>query len=679
MAGRQKLSTGRKWGEELLKTYDLQPYETTPSNSVLPVLNPNFIQADAQPRQVTVSGILQGAIDEQIISPVAGSNTEIQYNASGVLGASADLTWDDTGKELSVGGDVETTGVIKTGSGTAAAPSVAVGTADNGLYSPGTDQVAISTNGTGRLFVDASGNIGVGTGSPSERLDVNGKALLGRIKIGSNVVTTTTDLELTANSVIRGEDSIRNVINTGGFFGWNIGGTDTSAGTDGSSEVARIDSSGRLGLGTSSPNSRLEVSDSSAGMIRTNRTTDERNHIALGTQDTIRGYIGATSSNCFEISDDVGASKVTVTNGGNVGIGTTSPQGIFETSSSSASNVYLTSTGGNSNLRIVAQDGGSSQIIFGDTADQFTGGITFDHSDESLQFLGHNYAERARIDSSGRLLVGTSSAFGANYLQIQGDQSIGPTGIGAISLRRGDALGNMGANSTLGRLEFGFVDGGVGAQIAAICDAASAGTNDYPGRLVFSTTADGASSPTERMMIDSSGSVLIGVNTKAIAQTTNPYLFFQAQATSTASGLAIESYGNNTATRYHFGFTNPNGVVGSISTNGSATAYNTSSDYRLKENITAVTDGITRLQQLKPSRFNFIADPDKTVDGFLAHEVQDIVPEAITGEKDAVDDEGNPVYQGIDQSKLVPLLTAALQEAVAKIESLEARLTAAGI
>jgi hypothetical protein len=116
--------------------------------------------------------------------------------------------------------------------------------------------------------------------------------------------------------------------------------------------------------------------------------------------------------------------------------------------------------------------------------------------------------------------------------------------------------------------------------------------------------------------------------------------------------------------------------VGSIDVSGSATAYNTSSDYRLKENVTPVTDGITRLQQLKPSRFNFIADPDTVVDGFLAHEVQTIVPEAITGEKDAVDDEGNPEYQGIDQSKLVPLLTAALQEAIGEIESLKARVAA---
>jgi hypothetical protein len=107
-----------------------------------------------------------------------------------------------------------------------------------------------------------------------------------------------------------------------------------------------------------------------------------------------------------------------------------------------------------------------------------------------------------------------------------------------------------------------------------------------------------------------------------------------------------------------------------------ATAYQTSSDYRLKENVVPVPDGITRLLQLRPSRFNFIADPNQTVDGFLAHEAQAVVPECVTGEKDAVDEEGNPVYQGIDQSKLVPLLTAALQEAIAKIEALEADVAA---
>jgi hypothetical protein len=189
-------------------------------------------------------------------------------------------------------------------------------------------------------------------------------------------------------------------------------------------------------------------------------------------------------------------------------------------------------------------------------------------------------------------------------------------------------------------------------------------------------------------------------------------------------------------------------VVGSISTYSSATSYNTSSDYRLKENVVSMTGALDRVSQLKPSRFNFIADADKTVDGFLAHEVQEIVPEAITGEKDAMrteeyevtpavyedvvhpaeeavyetiehpaveeelDDEGNiivegkeayteevlvteakeewtekvlvsekvmgtrevPDYQGIDQSKLVPLLVGAIQELKSEIESLKSQI-----
>jgi len=109
--------------------------------------------------------------------------------------------------------------------------------------------------------------------------------------------------------------------------------------------------------------------------------------------------------------------------------------------------------------------------------------------------------------------------------------------------------------------------------------------------------------------------------------------------------------------------------VGTIRSNGSSSSYNTSSDYRLKENEVAISDGITRLKTLKPYRFNFKKDPSTTVDGFFAHEVT-AVPEAISGEKDGTE------MQQIDQSKLVPLLTAALQEAIAKIETLETEVAA---
>jgi len=125
--------------------------------------------------------------------------------------------------------------------------------------------------------------------------------------------------------------------------------------------------------------------------------------------------------------------------------------------------------------------------------------------------------------------------------------------------------------------------------------------------------------------------------------------------------------GSNTLVQFY----NNNGNVGSIVTSGSATAYNTSSDYRLKENVSYDFDATSRLKQLKPARFNFIADADKTVDGFLAHEVSSVVPEAITGTKDAVKEDGNPEYQGIDQSKLVPLLVKTIQELEARITELE--------
>jgi hypothetical protein len=173
----------------------------------------------------------------------------------------------------------------------------------------------------------------------------------------------------------------------------------------------------------------------------------------------------------------------------------------------------------------------------------------------------------------------------------------------------------------------------------------------------------------ERMRIDSSGNLLVGTTTFSsppdgfTVSASNETKIQIAHANGTGSGVPFASFLYNA------------GVIGSITQNGTtATNYNTSSDYRLKENVVDMEGALDRVNQLQPKRFNFIADADVTVDGFLAHEVQDIVPEAISGEKDAVDDEDNPIYQGIDQSKLVPLLVKAVQELSAKVEALEAQL-----
>ena len=193
---------------------------------------------------------------------------------------------------------------------------------------------------------------------------------------------------------------------------------------------------------------------------------------------------------------------------------------------------------------------------------------------------------------------------------------------------------------------------------------------------------------TERMRINSLGRVDIGTRSYVGSATSTTRLYLegnspghnlaQLQMADYSAGFMFYLASSSPASRQACQFYNNRidsspTFVGSIQINSSSTAFNTSSDYRLKENVVEMTGALDRVGQLKPSRFNFIGY-EEIVDGFLAHEVSDIVPEAISGTKDEVDDEGNPVYQGIDQSKLVPLLVGAIQELKAEIETLKSQI-----
>jgi len=223
---------------------------------------------------------------------------------------------------------------------------------------------------------------------------------------------------------------------------------------------------------------------------------------------------------------------------------------------------------------------------------------------------------------------GTSSVLSdADELIIEGSGSSGMTILSGTSnigmIRFGDS-----GNSNIGGITYGHTD----------------------NEMKFITNG------TSRMTVNSSGHIGIGHSNPA------DEMLLVAGGASTDC-LTLERGG--TITRTHCNIQNGNGTVGSITSFGSSTSYNTSSDYRLKENEVAISDGIDRLKQLQPYRFNFKADPDTTVDGFFAHEVSSVVPEAITGEKDG------EKMQSIDQSKLVPLLVAAVQELTTRLEALE--------
>ncbi len=327
-------------------------------------------------------------------------------------------------------------------------------------------------------------------------------------------------------------------------------------------------------------------------------------------------------------------------------------------------------------------------------------------------------AEAARVDANGRLGIGTTSP--TTELEVAG------TGDGSGAVVTIADAGSIGLeiqsnNPTLLFRENDTTDQNYQLRLQG-------------GSLTFQTQNDTRSSASEVMRIDSSGRLLVG--TTSNVGSSNPIL---SLSQSGGSNIAMER--ETTSSVIQVQFMNPNGVVGNIRTSASSTIYETSSDYRLKENVVSLTGAADRLAQIPVHRFNFIADPDITVDGFLAHEVQSIVPEAVSGEKDGMrteqyevepalgeiytpaqpatyDAEGVeltpatdevihstnverpaelldgqqwrettpavmgerevPDYQGIDQSKLVPLLTAALQEALQKIDALEARVTALG-
>ena len=433
-----------------------------------------------------------------------------------------------------------------------------------------------------RLVINQAGNVGIGTTTMPQKLTVNGNLQLNGTfpKVVFSDTNSNPDFTL---------------IGANGYF-------DIYDETNSTTRM-RVDSSGNVGIGTSSPIAKLDVNvdddttnDVNALILKrtwSSGTSADRSHgillsdfnSSMATIYADRTNSGANYNSDLLFATNTGANgtdlstKMIIKNTGSVGIGTTSP--------ASKLNIETTKT--------VALSAAADFLTLGLTVDDSTAGNTAGG--------GGGIAFRSKNDNSGTQVV------------------------------------------------FGAID--------AIKE--SANVSDFRGSLRFFTNQNSTGVPLERMRINSSGDLLFGttgtpngtsVYGSAFLNTTNERMAL-VQASDTTSLATMQTYYN------------PNGAVGTIKTTGSATQFNTSSDYRLKEDLKDF-DGLDKVSKIPVYDFKWKVDDSRSY-GVMAHELQEVVPDAVSGEKDAEE------MQGVDYSKIVPLLIKSIQELEAKVKELESK------
>ena len=537
------------------------------------------------------------------------------------------------------------------------------------IYNRDSGDLRLGTNDQfSYVTIKPTGNVGIGTTSPGARLEVQGGATLSAVAFSGPTVK------------IGDYSGIGNtrIFSNGSYIGYSTANSYHDFSNAGSSQM-RITSSGNVGIGTTSPRGKLDVTNGSTGQTYSNISG-----LLIDVNGTSNSYYG------LRVGSSTGNSHLAVTNAGNVGIGTTSPSEKLEVngniqaigsrtiSATFDANNYMRLESNSSGGILKGADGGVVTTLVRTYGDSYFNGGNVGIGTTSPDHL-------LQVESSGNAEIQAQRIAGAGVL-IQAQSAVGVVGTNTnhrLDLKTNNTTratistsGNVGIGTSNPATKLHVSGGDIRIDDTERIEFGAGGVrinNDAAGRMYYNAPLAyyWQAGSGYKMVLHNSGNVGIG--------TTSPgsLLEVKGSTNSTTSNLLrlvreVDSSQPHKVAAFYSGVNER----GSITVNSFATAYNTSSDYRLKENIKSIDNSVDRLMSLNPCSFNFKSkDKNKLViDGFIAHEAQEVVPEAVTGLKDAIDKNGDPIYQGVDQSKLIPLLTAALQEAIERIKALENKI-----
>jgi hypothetical protein len=640
------------------------------SNNVSGVVQLNATTLDATNIEVTnlkaKDGTAAGSIADStgVVTLASSVLTTTDINGGTIDGAVIGGSTAAAGTFTTLGA----TGVATFSAGTASAPAITTtGDTNTGIFFPAADTIAFAEGGAEAMRITSSGNVGIGTSSPSFKLDIQQNTA----QITQRLLNTATSTNSIATLIISGNNDATkfqiDVDGLGSAFGAGaLLGMKTNhflAFQTNNTERMRIDSSGNVGIGTSSPSYTFQVTNNSnanATSAVTNSTAGTSSVARfLAISDAGNASLGMASTSYTDIAGAADSAFISAANAsggivfandavvqmrldtsGNLGLGVTpSAWGTgkaFEIGS--GGNGIWSGSGYTSLLQNTAFTSGAYRYVTSQTAarlDIEAGTFKWYTAPSGTAGDAISFTQAMTLDASGNLLVGVTSAAGNRFYVRTATET---------------------ANSI-------YSDNGVNSGfIVRYAPNTTLIGNDFNNPLAFLTNN------TERMRIDSSGNVLVGTTSSWSSAVKT-----QIYASGGTSCLSLTSDDNANVDQAYF--RTPSGIAGLIRTNTLTTTYATSSDYRLKENVAPMQNALATVAALKPCTYTWKVD-GSAGQGFIAHELQEVVPDCVTGEKDAVDAEGKPRYQGVDTSFLVGVLTAAIQEQQALIQDLTTRLTA---